>query len=144
FRSWLTEALRDRLAFILVVEGPDGTPLGAASFHRHGDRLSYALSGEDTAARRDHPGATRLLLWRAIRVAMAEGRTRMDLGGVDVRGARRRPQPNEPEHGMLTFKESFGARWIEMTGAHERVVRPARYLAGRVIDRAARLVPGIG
>ncbi len=143
FRSWLSEAIAARLAFILVVERPDGEPLGAASFHRHGNRLTYALSGERTAARRDHPGATRLLVWHAIRVAMAEGRTLMDLGGVDVRGARRKPRQAEPEHGMLLFKESFGARWVDMSGAHEKVIRPGRYLAGRVVDRVAQLaVPG--
>ena len=139
FRSWLTEAIADRLAFILVVEGPDGEPIGAASFHRHGDRLTYALSGERTTARRNHPGATRLLLWHAIRIALREGRTLMDLSGVDVRGARRMPRPGEPEHGMLLFKESFGAQWVEMTGAHERVIRPGRYLVGRIVDRVARL-----
>ena len=47
--------------------------------------------------------------------ALAEGRDEMDLGGVDVPGARRRPEPGEPAYGMLTFKESFGARWIELT-----------------------------
>jgi lipid II:glycine glycyltransferase (peptidoglycan interpeptide bridge formation enzyme) len=139
FRSWLTEAIADRLAFILVVEAEDGEPIGAASFHRHGNRLTYALSGERTAARRDHPGATRLLLWEAIRIALREGRTLMDLSGVDVRGARRMPRKGEPEHGMLLFKESFGSRWVEMTGAHERVIRPGRYLAGRIADRVARL-----
>jgi lipid II:glycine glycyltransferase (peptidoglycan interpeptide bridge formation enzyme) len=144
FLSWLTEAIADQLAFVLVVERPDEEPLGAASFHRHGRRLTYALSGEQTAARRDHPGATRLLLWTAIRIALAEGRTLMDLSGVDVRGARRRPRPGEPEHGMLQFKESFGARWVEMTAAHERVIRPGRYLAGRVADRLARTIRGAG
>ena len=143
FRSWLTEAIADGLAFVLVVERPDGEPLGAASFHRHGNRLTYALSGERTAARKDHPGATRLLLWHAIKVALAEGRTLMDLSGVDVRGARRLPRQGEPEHGMLLFKESFGAHWVDMSGAHEKVIRPGRYLAGRVVDRVARLVlPG--
>jgi lipid II:glycine glycyltransferase (peptidoglycan interpeptide bridge formation enzyme) len=140
FRSWLTEAIGDRLAFVLLVERPEGEPIGAASFHRHGNRLTYALSGERTSARRDHPGATRLLLWEAIRTALREGRPLMDLSGVDVRGARRKPVPGEAEHGMLLFKESFGARWIEMTGAHERVIRPGRYLAGRGVDRLARVV----
>ena len=139
FRSWLTEAIADRLAFVLVVEADGGKPIGAASFHRHGNRLTYALSGERTSARRDHPGATRLLLWAAIRIALREGRTLMDLSGVDVRGARRMPRKGEPEHGMLLFKESFGAKWVEMTGAHERVIRPGRYLAGRIVDRVARL-----
>jgi len=72
-----------------------------------------------------------------MQAALAEGRTEMDLGGVDVPGARRRPDLGEPAHGMLAFKESFGARWIELTGAHERVLRPTRYALGRVTARIA-------
>jgi lipid II:glycine glycyltransferase (peptidoglycan interpeptide bridge formation enzyme) len=139
FMSWQTEALAARLAFVLVASDADGDPLAAASFYRHGDRLTFALSGERSETRRSHPGAMRLLLWEAIQVAIAESRRVMDLGGVDVRGARRRPLPEEPEYGLLQFKESFGAQWVEMTGAHERVIRPGRYLAGRIVDRVARL-----
>ncbi|MBI3751229.1 MAG: peptidoglycan bridge formation glycyltransferase FemA/FemB family protein [Chloroflexi bacterium] len=135
FRSWTDEALAAGHLFALLVEDPDGRLLAGATFHRHGNRLTYALSGEHEAARRDHPGATRFLLWRAMQIAMAEGRAIMDLGGVDVRGARRRPRPEEPEHGMLTFKESFGATWVELAGAHERVINPLRYAAGRAVTR---------
>lgn len=135
FRSWTTEALEAGHLFALLVEDPEGELLAGATFYRHGDRLTYALSGEHASARKDHPGATRLMLWQAMRIAMAERRAIMDLGGVDVRGARRRPRPEEPEHGMLTFKESFGATWVELAGAHERVIRPARYAAGRAMTR---------
>ena len=135
FRSWTEEALAAGHLFALLVEDPEGRLLAGATFYRHGNRLTYALSGEHAAARKDHPGATRLLLWRAMQIAMAEGRAIMDLGGVDVRGARRRPMPGEPEHGMLTFKESFGATWVELAGAHERVNRPMRYAAGRALTR---------
>jgi lipid II:glycine glycyltransferase (peptidoglycan interpeptide bridge formation enzyme) len=83
----------------------------------------------------------RLVVWEAMKGALAEGRTEMDLGGVDVPGARRRPEPGEPAHGMLAFKESFGASWIELTGAHERVFRPTRYALGRI---AARIVAAAG
>jgi lipid II:glycine glycyltransferase (peptidoglycan interpeptide bridge formation enzyme) len=72
-----------------------------------------------------------------MRRALAEGRTEMDLGGVDVPGARHRPTADEPAHGMLTFKESFGARWIELAGAHEKVLSPGRYALGRVTSRLA-------
>ena len=142
FRSWTLEALEAGHLFALLVEDGDGRLLAGATFYRHGGRLTYALSGEDAAARKEHPGATRLLLWRAMQIAMAEKRAIMDLGGVDVRGARRRPRPEEPEHGMLTFKESFGATWVELAGAHERVIRPARYAAGRLVTRLAARLPG--
>jgi hypothetical protein len=36
---------------------------------------------------------------------------------------------------MYAFKESFGARWVEMTGAHQRTMRPMRNLAGRLLGR---------
>jgi lipid II:glycine glycyltransferase (peptidoglycan interpeptide bridge formation enzyme) len=132
FDSWTGEALEAGHLLALVVETAEGELLAGATFHRHGGRLTYALSGESVTARKASPGATRLLLWRAMGIAMAERRAIMDLGGVDVRGARRRPRQGEPEHGMLTFKESFGAQWVELAGAHERVVRPWRYALGRV------------
>lgn len=135
FSSWTAEALAAGHLLALLVEDPDGRLLAGATFYRHGNRLTYALSGEHEAARRDHPGATRFLLWKAMQIAMAEGRAIMDLGGVDVRGARRRPRPGEPEHGMLAFKESFGATWVELAGAHERVIRPLRYATGRAAGR---------
>jgi lipid II:glycine glycyltransferase (peptidoglycan interpeptide bridge formation enzyme) len=139
FESWTNEALQAGHLLALLVEDPDGALLAGATFHRHGRRLTYALSGEAESARRSYPGATRLLLWHAMRIATAEGRAIMDLGGVDVRGARRRPLPEEPEHGMLSFKESFGAEWVELAGAHELVIRPARYAAGRLASRVLRV-----
>lgn len=135
FDSWTGEALGAGHLLALLVESAEGELLAGATFHRHGDRLTYALSGEAASARKSSPGATRLLLWHAMRIAMTEGRAIMDLGGVDVRGARRRPLEGEPEHGMLTFKESFGAEWVELAGAHERVIRPWRYALGRVTGR---------
>jgi lipid II:glycine glycyltransferase (peptidoglycan interpeptide bridge formation enzyme) len=138
FLSWTREALEARHLFALLVEEPDGGLVAGATFYRHGNRVTYALSGEHAAARKDHPGATRLMLWRAMQIAMAERRAIMDLGGVDVRGARRRPRPEEPEHGMLTFKESFGATWVELAGAHQRVVRPLRNALGRALGRLSR------
>jgi hypothetical protein len=44
-------------------------------------------------------------------------------------------------HGLYQHKLSFGARWLELTGAHERVIRPNRYRAGRIVARATRLLP---
>ncbi|HEY2916278.1 MAG TPA: GNAT family N-acetyltransferase, partial [Candidatus Limnocylindrales bacterium] len=135
FDSWTSEALAAGHLVALLVEDSGGELLAGATFHRQGNRLTYALSGEAESARKASPGATRLLLWQAMRLAMAEGRAIMDLGGVDVRGARRRPRAGEPEHGMLAFKESFGATWVELAGAHERVARPWRYALGRLTGR---------
>jgi lipid II:glycine glycyltransferase (peptidoglycan interpeptide bridge formation enzyme) len=81
-----------------------------------------------------------LLRWRAIQLAIGEGCVEMDLGGVDVPGARRRPEPGEPMHGLLEHKLSFGAEWVELAGAQERVHRPIRYAAGRAASAALRIV----
>ena len=140
FLGWAAAAIDAGLAFAQLVETAEGAPVAGGLFYRHGVRLTYALSAERADARRAHPGAGRLQLWRAMQVALAERRTTMDLGGVDVRGARRRPREGEPAYGLMQFKASFGARWVELTGAHERVIRPRRYLAGRAVARATRIL----
>jgi lipid II:glycine glycyltransferase (peptidoglycan interpeptide bridge formation enzyme) len=120
----------------------DGGPalLGGLILYRHGDRLSTVHSG-DTPGRRDvHPGVMHLLRWRAIQLAIREGRTEMDLGGVDTAPDHREPRSGEPMAGLYEHKRSFGAAWVEMTGAHERVMRPWRYGAGRLTARLGRAV----
>ena len=106
--------------------------------YRHGGRLSTVLSGDLEEARKEHPGAFHLLRWRAIQLAIREHATEMDLGGVDVAGARHEPREGEPMFGLYQHKRSFGAEWVELPGAHERVIRPWRYAAGRVAARVLR------
>lgn len=118
FLDWSRQAMGAGLQVFIEARTPDGGIAAAASFYRHGNRWTYALAADDPQFRRAYPGAVRLVVWEAMRRALEEGRAEMDLGGVDVAGARRRPEPGEPEHGMLTFKESFGARWVELAGAH--------------------------
>ena len=137
FLDWSGRAFAaGQLAYIGGHDG-DGQLVAGATFYRHGRRWTYANAADDPRFRKVYPGAVRQVVWEALQAALAEGRTEMDLGGVDVPGARRRPQPGEPAHGMLAFKESFGARWIELTGAHERVLRPTRYSLGRVTGKIA-------
>jgi lipid II:glycine glycyltransferase (peptidoglycan interpeptide bridge formation enzyme) len=119
-----------------------GQPLAGLVLYRHGGRLSTVHSGDHAPSRRSHPGALHLLRWRAIQLAIHEGAAEMDLGGVDVPGARRQPVEGEPMHGLLQHKLSFGARWVELAGAHERVIRPNRYRAGRLVAGVARRMPG--
>ena len=54
----------------------------------------------------------------------------MDLGGVDVAGARAEPQEGDPLYGLYQHKHSFGGRWLALTGAHERVFDAARLPGG--------------
>ena len=123
---------------LLEARAPDGDVLAGLLLYRHGGRLSTVHSGDRVATRRSFPGALHLLRWRAIQLALREGRAEMDLGGVDAAGARREPVEGDPMWGLYQHKLSFGGRWLELAGAHERIERPARYLAGRIAGRIAR------
>jgi lipid II:glycine glycyltransferase (peptidoglycan interpeptide bridge formation enzyme) len=81
-----------------------------------------------------------LLRWRAIQLAVREGRDEMDLGGVDVAGSRGEPREGDPLYGLYQHKQSFGGQWLALTGAHERVSDPNGYRLGRLAGRAARLL----
>jgi lipid II:glycine glycyltransferase (peptidoglycan interpeptide bridge formation enzyme) len=142
FVPWWVRALAaGHLVHLEAREGDaGGEVLGALLVYRHGCRLSTVHSADRAERRHDHPGAMHLLRWRAIQLALAEGRTEMDLGGVDVADARRPPREGEPTYGLFEHKRSFGAHWVELGGAHERVIRPTRYALGRALSRAARAV----
>ena len=114
--------------------------LGGLILYRHGTRLSTVHSGDAPGVRDTHPGVMHLLRWRAIQLAIREGRDEMDLGGVDIGPDHAEPAKGDPMAGLYEHKRSFGASWVEMTGSHERVIRPWRYAAGRLVSRAARLV----
>ena len=114
--------------------------LGGLILYRHGGRLSTVHSADAPGVRDTHPGVMHLLRWRAIQLAIREGCTEMDLGGVDIGPEHREPGPDDPMAGLYEHKRSFGATWVAMTGAHERVMRPIRYMAGRMAGRLARVV----
>ena len=135
FVAWSLAGLEAGMTVLLEVRTAEGELLGAATFYRHGGRLTYSHSGDRADLRRMYPGVARLLLWRAIQLAVREARVEVDLAGVDVRGARREPAKGEEMRGLYEFKRSFGARWIELTGNHERIARPWRYGLGRVSGR---------
>ena len=70
--------------------------------------------------------------------------TALVIGGytvIDVAGARREPHEGESMHGLYQHKLSFGGRWLQLAGAHERVIRSNRYAAGRLLARARRVLP---
>ncbi len=141
FVGWWRAAHRAGHLVYLEARAPDGVSrwrvscsTGTASASRPSTRATM------TTARRDHPGALHLLRWRAIQLAIRERRSEMDLGGADVAGARREPREGEPMYGLYQHKLSFGGQWLELAGAHEKVIRPNRYLAGRLAARAARIL----
>ena len=140
FVAWWAAAHRAGHLVHLEARGPDGDPLAGLLLYRHGLRLSTVHSGDHEQARRDHPGALHLLRWRAIQLAIREGRDEMDLGGVDVAGARHEPREGDPMYGLYQHKKSFGAGWVELAGAHEKVIRPNHYRAGRVVAKLSRIL----
>jgi lipid II:glycine glycyltransferase (peptidoglycan interpeptide bridge formation enzyme) len=141
FLDWWSAA--HAAGLLVYLEAHDSTspdaPLGGLMLYRHGGRLSTVHSGDAHGVRDTHPGVMHLLRWRAIQLAIREGCTEMDLGGVDVGPDHREPQEGDPMAGLYEHKRSFGATWVEMTGAHERVLSGWRYGAGRVTARLARL-----
>lgn len=140
FVAWWRAALRAGHLVYLEAWGIRGAPIAGLILYRHGERLSTVHSGDHAEDRDETPGALHLLRWRAIQLALREGRAEMDLGGADVEGARREPREGEPMWGLYQHKRSFGGEWLELTGAHERVLDPNRYRLGRVASRAKRLL----
>lgn len=142
FVPWWVAALRaGHLVHLEAREAAaDGPVLAGLVLYRHGGRLSTVHSGDHEASRTSHPGALHLLRWRAIQLAVREGASEMDLGGVDVTGARREPVEGEPMFGLYGHKRSFGGVWVELTGAHERILDGRGYALGRVAMRLQRLL----
>ncbi|HSL75931.1 MAG TPA: GNAT family N-acetyltransferase [Candidatus Limnocylindrales bacterium] len=145
FIDWWRAALdAGMLVFLDARDGGedsgDGRSLGGLILYRHGSRLSTVHSGDPPGVRESHPGVMHLLRWRAIQLAIREGCDEMDLGGVDTGPEHEEPGEGHPMAGLYEHKRSFGASWVAMTGAHERVMRPSRYALGRVAARLDRLV----
>ena len=135
FIDWSCAALEAGHLVYLEVRSPADDLLGGATFYRHGGRLTYSHSGDRADLRRSYPGVIHFLLWRAIQLALREGLVEMDLAGVDVAGSRGEPVEGDEMYGLYAFKRSFGARWRELSGNHELVVRPVRYALGRLTGK---------
>jgi lipid II:glycine glycyltransferase (peptidoglycan interpeptide bridge formation enzyme) len=139
FTRWWRRIVGGDHSRFLVAEH-DGRLLGGLLAYRQGGHWATAFSADDATLRRDHPGTMHLLRWTAIRMARDDGAPSIDLGGVDVAGARRMPTPGEPQWGMYEHKLGFGARWVESAAAHEIVLRPTVYRVDRTLrDMRRRL-----
>ena len=140
---WLAALAAGHLIYLEARAGGERAasgPLAGLIVYRHGGRLSTVHSGDHEAARTEHPGALHLLRWRAIQLAIREGCREMDLGGVDVSGARGEPREGQQLYGLYQHKRAFGGRWLELTGAHERVFDRRGYALGRLAGRARTLL----
>ena len=105
---------------------------------RHGERLTSHHAGSRTDGRPTSAGVGALLKWTLIETARQEGRI-ADLGGADVVGHRQVPQPGDKMYGLYDHKRSFGAEWVEMSGAHRIVLDPPRYALRSALRTALRL-----
>ena len=138
---WLAALDAGMLVYLDARDGSDRSrSVGGLILYRHGTRLSTVHSADPPGARETHPGVMHLLRWRAIQLAIREGCDEMDLGGVDTAPDHAEPSKGHPMAGLYEHKRSFGAHWVAMTGAHERVMRPSRYSIGRVAARVDRIV----
>jgi lipid II:glycine glycyltransferase (peptidoglycan interpeptide bridge formation enzyme) len=142
FIDWWLAALEAGMLIYLDARDPNdrSRSLGGLILYRHGTRLSTVHSADPPGVRETHPGVMHLLRWRAIQLAIREGCDEMDLGGVDTGPDHAEPGEGHPMAGLYEHKRSFGARWLAMTGAHERVMRPSRYSIGRVAARLDRAI----
>lgn len=143
FTRWWRAVLDDERARFWVARH-EGRLVGGLLAYRQGGHLATAFSADRAELRHDLPGAMHLLRWQVIRAALEAGYPSIDLGGVDVRGARHKPEQGEPTYGLWEHKASFGTEWIESAAAHEIVFRPWLYRAGlaaRGMRRALRRRP---
>ena len=141
-RWWRRIVGTDRARFLVAEH--DERLLGGLLAYRQGGHWATAFSADDATLRREHAGTMHLLRWTIIRMARDEGAASIDLGGVDVPGARRLPEPGEPQWGLYEHKLGFGARWVESAAAHEIVLRPTVYGADvtlRDLRRRLRRMP---
>jgi lipid II:glycine glycyltransferase (peptidoglycan interpeptide bridge formation enzyme) len=131
----------------LLVAEHEGVLAGGLLIFLQGGMHSTAYSADRASLRRELPGTMHLVRWTAIRDALAEGATAIELGGVDLAGHREPPDPGEPNHGLYVHKASFGASWVVRTPARRLVLRPTavRYMEARasLLGAARRLTAAI-
>ena len=137
--AWWRRLLGADRAVLLVARAEDRI-VGGLMLVRQGGGLATAVSGDDASVRDRLPGTMHLLRWSAIRRAVEAGHASIDLGGVDIPGARREPRPGEPTHGLFEHKRSFGAVFTEHEAAHEIVLRPWLQRGRAIAGAVARVV----
>ncbi len=124
----------------LLLADHDGLLVGGLFLFRQGGILATAYSADRAASREELPGTMHLLRWTAIRDALLEGASAIELGGVDLPGQRHAPRPGEPGHGLYEHKRGFGAVWADRAPPRRIVLRPA---AERLARSRRRLVDAL-
>lgn len=131
-------ALDENSPVRLLIAEFEGQPLAALIATALGDEAIY-LYGASGGVKRELMPAY-LLQWEAMRWARARGCRRYDLWGIPDEDEQTLEAGFESRHdglwGVYRFKRGFSGRVIRYTGAHVRVLHPARW---RAYQLAARL-----
>jgi len=119
----LLSGLGDALK-VCTVSGPGGEVVAACLIMADEETFHYHLSGSDPEGAQ--AGANNLLIWEVLRAAVAEGKTRVHLGGGVT-----------PGDSLHRFKESFGGEALSFR-VGSAVIDEEEY-RGLVDRRAAEL-----
>ena len=133
-RGW--KALLDAGLARLLVADHQGELVGGLFLFRQGGIHATAYSADEASRRRELPGTMHLVRWTAIRDALTEGVSAIELGGVDLPRHRRPPQKGAPNRGLYEHKRGFGACWVERSPARRTVLRPGPERLARVRRRS--------
>jgi len=117
-------------AFTIHVALKEDRPIAAIVLLRHRDVVVYKYGASDASM---HAlGAVPFLLWHAIEEAKRAGLQQIDFGRSEM-----------DQHGLIAFKERFGATRTTMTYFRSSVARQsaARWLPKRVTDAIVRTMP---
>jgi lipid II:glycine glycyltransferase (peptidoglycan interpeptide bridge formation enzyme) len=128
----------------LLIARHEGELVGGLLLFIHGGIHATAYSADRADRRRELPGTMHLVRWTAIRDAFAEGRSAIELGGVDLPGHRRPPQKGEPNRGLYEHKRGFGAEWVEREPPRRIVLRPGAERLARVRRRTIDALRAVG
>ncbi len=117
--------------------------MGGLFLFRQGGIHATAYSADRASRRRELPGTMHLVRWTAIRDALAEGCSAIELGGVDLPGHRIPPGPGDTNRGLYEHKRGFGAAWVEREPARRIVLRPRAERMARARRRAIDTLRGM-
>jgi hypothetical protein len=135
-RGAALEVLVRRGAGRLYLAFLDGLPLAGCFFGVWGRSAYYLQNGADDRAR--DCGAVHIVLHRAITEFMAEGFTRVNLGGVSAEAR----AESSIDHGLYNFKLGLGTEAFACVGG-SLLVRPNRARAVSIARRQQTLLRAV-
>lgn len=114
------ETLKNKLAHILIAYY-ENKPLAAYELFLFNNTLYYPYGGTSLEYR-NLMGAN-LLMWEAIKLGKHLGASKFDMWGAMGPGY----DENHPWAGFTRFKEGYNAKFTEMVGSYDLILKPAAY-----------------